>query len=80
VVDSTRRELGDYLDNLTASTQSQINQLRSQVATLQQQQAAAASPPKKVVVDDTAPAKKSTHKKKPANPEASTPSSPSKPQ
>ena len=79
VVDSTRRDLGDYLDNLTASTQSQMNQLRSQLATLQQQQAAA-SPPKKVVVDDNAPAKKTTHKKKPATQAGSTPDASSKSQ
>jgi hypothetical protein len=79
VVDSTRRELGDYLDSLTASTQSQINQLRSQLAVLQQQ-AATATPPKKVVVDDTAPAKKTTHKKKPTTPAGATPDSSTKPQ
>ncbi len=63
-LDSIRRNLGDYLEQLTASTQSQLDQLRTQVKTLQA--AASAAPPKKVVVDDTTPAKKSTstHKKK----------------
>lgn len=67
VIDSVRRSLGDSLENLTAASQSEINQLRTQVQTLQQK-AAAAPPaaPKKVIVDDTEPAKKtSTHKKKP---------------
>ena len=64
VIDSVRRDLGDNLETLSASTQSEMNQLRTQVRGLQA--AAAAAPPKKVVVDDTAPAKKSTHKKKAA--------------
>jgi hypothetical protein len=66
VIDSVRRNLGDELEQLTSSTQSQLNQLRAQVQTLQQHPAAAATPPKKVVVDDTEPPKKTTHKKKPA--------------
>jgi hypothetical protein len=65
VIDSVRRDLGDELEKLTASTQSELNQLRTQVRTLKQQ-SAASSPPKKVIVDDTAPAKTSaSHKKKP---------------
>jgi BMFP domain-containing protein YqiC len=68
VIDSVRRSLGDSLENLTAATQSEINQLRTQVQTLQQKAAATPpAPPKKVIVDDTEPAKKTTaHKKKPA--------------
>ncbi len=62
VVDSVRHDLGDDLESLTASTQSQLNQLRAQVHSLQQ--AAVAAPPKKVVVDDTVPEKKTSHKKK----------------
>lgn len=50
-LDSIRRNLGDSLERFTASTQSQLDQLRTQVKTLQAQ--AAAAPPKKVVVDDT---------------------------
>jgi len=65
VIDSVRRNVGDALERLTSSTQSELDQLRTQVRTLQQQAAAVpAAPPKKVVVDDTAPAKKTTHKKK----------------
>lgn len=82
-LDSIRRNLGDSLEQSTASTQTQVNQLREQVKTLQTQ--ATAPPPKKVVVDDTQPAKKATttHKKKPAKSSTSdsaTPSSPSSPQ
>jgi len=67
VIDSVRRAIGDNLENLTASTETELNQLRTQVHTMQQAAAAAAAaPPKKVIVDDTEPAKKTTHKKKPA--------------
>ncbi len=61
--DSVRRNLGDTIEQLTLSTQSELSQLRSQVRTYQQA-AAAAPPPKKVVVDDTEPPKKTVHKKK----------------
>ena len=65
VIDSTRRDLADNLERLTASTEAELNQLRTQVRTMQQ--AAAAAPPKKVVVDDNEPAKKKApRKKKPA--------------
>ena len=65
VIDSVRRDLADYLERLTASTEAELNQLRGQVRAMQQ--AAAAAPPKKVVVDDNEPPKKKTpHKKKPA--------------
>jgi len=63
-IDAVRRDLGDNLEQLTVSNQAELNQLRTQVHTLQQQ-AATAAPPKKVIVDDTEPPKKSTHKKKP---------------
>jgi len=62
VIDSVRRNLGDELEKLTASTQLELNQLRTQVRTLKQQ-AAAATPPKKVVVDDTAATKTSSRHK-----------------
>jgi HPt (histidine-containing phosphotransfer) domain-containing protein len=69
-IDSVRRNLGDALEQLTSSTQSEVVQLRGQVRAYQQ--AAAAAPPKKVVVDDTQPAKKTAHKKKkPAAPSGS---------
>ena len=64
-IDSVRRNLGDALEQLTSSTQSELVQLRTQVRTCRQA-AAAAVPPKKTVVDDEAPAKKTVHKKKPA--------------
>lgn len=65
VIDWVRRNLGDALERLTASTQAELAQLRSQIRA--QQQIAPAAPPKKVVVDETAPAPKaSRQKKKPA--------------
>jgi len=67
VIDSVRRDLGNALENLTASTQSELAQLRTKVRTLQQT-AAAPPPPKKVIVDDNGPPKKTTHKKKTAKP------------
>jgi hypothetical protein len=72
-IDSVRRSLGDAVEHLTSSTQSELTQLRAQVRTYQQ--AAAAAPPKKVVVDDTEPPKKTVHKKK--KPAASGSGSPS---
>lgn len=67
VLDGIRRNLADSIEQLTASTQTQLNQLQGQVQTLQAQaKANAAPPPKKVIVDDTEPVKKSStaHKKK----------------
>jgi hypothetical protein len=72
-IDSVRRNLGDALEQLTSSSQSELNRLRTQVRAYQQ--AAAAAPPKKVVVDDTEPTKKTAHKKK--KPAPSSGSSPS---
>ncbi len=66
VIDSVRRNLGDHLEELTSATQTQLNQLRTEVQTLQQRVAAAVTPPKKVIVDDNEPSRKITHKKKPA--------------
>jgi hypothetical protein len=71
-----RRSLGDSVEQLAASTQSQIEQLRTQVHTLQT--AAAAAPPKKTVVDDTTPTKSSSSaqkKKTTKKPATSPPSS-----
>jgi hypothetical protein len=68
VIDSVRRNLGNALESLTTSTQSELAQLRTQVHTLQQAAATPPPPPKKVVVDDNESAKKTTHKKKPAKP------------
>jgi hypothetical protein len=68
VFDTARRNIGDALEQLSASTQSQLDQLRTQVHTLQA--SAAAAPPKKTVVDDSEPVKKTTttHKAKPKKP------------
>jgi hypothetical protein len=60
-IDSVRRSLGDAVEHLTSSTQSELTRLRAQVRTYQP---AAAASPKKVVVDDTEPPKKTVHKKK----------------
>ncbi len=64
VIDSVRRNLGDALERLTASTESELTQLRNQLRAQQQAVATRTTPPKKVVVDDTEPAQKSVHKKK----------------
>lgn len=66
VIASVRRDLGDTLEGLTASTQSELTQLRSQVRAQQQSMAAAAAaaPPRKILVDDTQPSPKTVHKKK----------------
>lgn len=70
VFDSVRRNLGDNLESLTSTTQTELNQLRMQVQTLQQRAATAATPPKKVVVDDNEPVKKTAKKKKSTQPPA----------
>jgi len=71
VIDSVRRDLGDDLERLASATQAELNQLRTQVRTMQE--APPPAPPKKVIVDNSEPAKKTTHKKKTssANPEKS---------
>jgi HPt (histidine-containing phosphotransfer) domain-containing protein len=73
-IDSVRRNLGDALEQLTSSTQSELVQLRTQVRAYRQ--AAAAAPPKKVVVDDTQSSKKTVHKKKKPAASSSSPPSP----
>lgn len=65
-IDSVRRDLGDRLEAQAAQNQSELNQLRAQVRTLQQAAAIPAAPPKKVVVDNADTGKKPVHKKKPA--------------
>ncbi len=64
---SVRRFLGDNLETLTVSAQSELDRMRAQIRAAQQ---AAAAPPKRVVVDDTEPAK--PRKKKAASGSAST--------
>ncbi len=71
--DTARRAVGDSVEQLAASTQAQLNQLRSQVQTLEQRTAAAATPPKKVVVDENEPAKKATTTKKKKSTKPATP-------
>ena len=61
-IERSRRSLGERLENLTASKESELAQLRTQVKTLQ---AAPPQPPKKIVVDDNEPPKKPAAKKKP---------------
>lgn len=68
VIEGVRRSLGDQLEQLTVSNQAQLDQLRTQVRSLQAQ-ANTAAPPKKIVVDDSEPAKKSSpHPKKKTKP------------
>jgi chromosome segregation ATPase len=61
-IERSRRSLGERLENLTASKEAELAQLRTQVKTLQ---AAPPQPPKKIVVDDNEPPKKPAAKKKP---------------
>jgi len=68
VIDSVRRNLANALEQLTGSTQAELDQLRNQVHALQQAAAAAPPPPKKVVVDDSETPKKATRKKKMTKP------------
>jgi hypothetical protein len=75
VIDSVRHDMGTAIENLTASTQSELAQLRNEVVTLQQKAAVVAAPPKKVVVDDTEPAKKPPAHKKKAAPKPPAPDS-----
>lgn len=63
VFDTARRDLGDNLESLTAQNQSELNQLRMQVESLQRA-AVQAPPPKAAVVDNDEPAKKTPKKKK----------------
>jgi len=70
-IERNRRSLGERLEALTASKESELNQLRNQVKTLQ----AAAPPPtpKKIVVDDNEPKKPTAKKKVPRPPKPTTP-------
>ncbi len=80
-LERSRRSLGERLENLTASKETELNQLRTQVRALQA--ATPAPPPKKIVVDDNEPKKKPTPKKKPVPrppTSAATPAQPTQPQ
>lgn len=74
-IERNRRALGERLESLTASKESELNQLRNQVRVLQ----AAAPPPapKKIVVDDNEPKKPAAKKKVPRPPKPTTPPAPS---
>jgi hypothetical protein len=68
---STRRMLGERMQNLAAAKETELTRLRNEVKAAQ---AAPPAPPTKVVVDDTEPPKKAVKKKKtPAKPAAATP-------
>jgi hypothetical protein len=60
-IERSRRSLGERLETLSASKETELNQLRTQLKSLQ---AAAPPPPRKIVVDDNEP-KKPAPKKKP---------------
>lgn len=67
VLNSVRRGLGDSLEQLTATTQQELNQMRIQIKSQQEQlaaAAAAAATPKEVVVAQPEPPKKAPPKKK----------------
>ena len=76
-LESIRRSLGERLQNLASSKETELARLRTQV---KQMQAAPPPPPKKVVVDDTEPAKKPAKKKKPAANASNPPAQQSEPQ
>jgi len=84
VIGSTRRKLGESLEQLTATAQNQLNQMRAQIKAQQEQlAAAAAAPPKPIVVAQAeapkkaAPKKKSVAKKPASAGSGSNPNSPS---
>lgn len=70
-IERNRRSLGERLEALTASKESELNQLRNQVKVLQA--AAPAPAPKKIVVDDNEPKKPAAKKKVPRPPKPTTP-------
>ena len=74
--ESSRRALGERLENLTSAKENEIARLRTDLKTAQA--AIPATPPQKTVVDDTQPAKKPAPKKKvtPKKPATTTPSQP----
>jgi hypothetical protein len=74
-IERSRRSLGERLENLTASKEAELAQLRTQVKTLQ---AAPPQPPKKIVVDDNEPPKKPAARKKPV-PKPPKPTPPAQP-
>jgi hypothetical protein len=75
-IERNRRSLAERLETLTASKESELAQLRSQLKTLQ---AAPPPPPKKIVVDDNEPKKPAAKKKVPRPPKPTTPVQPATP-
>jgi outer membrane murein-binding lipoprotein Lpp len=72
-----RHSFATRMENLTASKEAELNQLRSQVKTLQA--AVPPPPPKKIVVDDNEPKKPAPKKKtipKPPTKQSATPAQP----
>jgi hypothetical protein len=69
-IERNRRSLGERLETLTASKETELSQLRSQLKALQ---AAPPPPPKKIVVDDNEPKKPAPKKKVPRPPKSITP-------
>ena len=78
-IERSRRSLGERLENLTASKEAELAQLRTQVRTLQ---ANAAPPtPKNILLDDNEPKKPAPKKKVPKPPKpAPAPAQPTPPQ
>ncbi len=74
-MERNRRSLGERLETLSASKESELAQLRTQIKALQ---AAPPPPPKKIVVDDNEPKKPAAKKKVPRPPKPTT-AQPTKP-
>src|SRR4029077_4201622 len=69
--ESSRRALGERLENLTSAKENEIARLRTDLKAAQA--AIPATPPQKTVVDDTLPAKKPAPRKKPVSRTPATP-------
>ncbi len=72
-LENLRRSLGERVQNLAASKETELAHLRGQIRALQ---AAPPPPPKKIIVDDTEPPKKKPAKKKAAKPAPATSNNP----
>jgi hypothetical protein len=75
-IERNRRSLGERLENLSASKETELSQLRNQIKALQ---TAPPPPPKKIVVDDNEPKKPAPKKKVPRPPKSITPAPSSAP-
>jgi len=79
-LERSRHSFASRMENLTVSKEAELNQLRSQVKTLQA--AVPPPPPKKIVVDDNEPKKPAPKKKnipKPPAKQSATPAQPTQP-